>query len=119
MTTIITSGADTLNPTMVLGYSSSRLAGNIIHPVLGREDPDVTMRPAGLRTGTLELLFTGETDGKEAEDLHSTTAVFTLTSTDRPSINMSYVAAGRIGRELDPDTRDVWVVRIEFQEVIL
>jgi hypothetical protein len=118
MSTIITSGADTLEPTLVTGYASRREARSIVHTILGRENPDVTFRPASLRSGQLELLFTGESESLDAEQLHATGQTFALISTDRASVEMTYVVAdGTIERELDDATRDVWIVRVPFQEV--
>lgn len=142
MTTIITSGADTIYPTIVDGYESSRSARNIVHPILGRATPDVSLRPAQLRTGTLTLVFGDTTETSElvvidgivqplttpaqnaeeasliAVDLHATGGVFSLSDTDRPSILMSYVVRpGDIRRDLDEQTREVWIVSIPFQEV--
>lgn len=118
--TIITHGADTITPTQVLGYQSEREGRNIVHPILGRPSPDVTLRPAGLRTGTLSMGFAGPTaegDSRFAENLHSNGGVFTLMSAERLTVPMSYVVAGRIGRELEDESRDAWIVNVDFQEV--
>lgn len=125
MADLIVTGSTVIAPTLILGYESSRPGGAIVHPIIGRPDPDVTLRPAGRRTGTLELLFAGEelaaneAAAAAAEAAHATPAVFTLTSTDRPSLAMSYVvpATGRIARQLDAATRNAWTVRIDFHEV--
>lgn len=125
MPDLIVTGSTVIRPTLILGYQSTRAAGNVVHPIINRPSPDVTLRPASLRTGTLELLFAGddsaavETASAEAETLHATAAVFTLISDDRPSIAMSYVVSGngQISRALDPSTRDAWTVTVPFQEV--
>ncbi|TQJ31945.1 hypothetical protein [Microbacterium sp. SLBN-146] len=117
---LITHGASTITPTEILGYTSERESRNIIHAILGRSNPDVTLRPAALRTGTLIMGFHGansEADSASAEALHATGGVFTVLSPDRGTIEMSYVAAGRITRELEDETRDAWVLRVDFQEV--
>jgi hypothetical protein len=116
MATIITVGDHTMTPTQVLGYASSRQSRNIVHDILGRESPDITLRPASLRTGTLEMGFTSEADAKDAEDRHAVGGVFAIISTERASVEMSYVTAGAIGRELEDSTRDAWVVRVDYQE---
>lgn len=120
MSTLITHGADTITPTQVLGYDTEREAGNIVHPILGRSNPDVTLRPARLRTGTLTLGFhgrTSEADSLTAEALHATGGVFAVVSTDRATVEMSYVVDGMIRRELDDESRDAWVLSVGFQEV--
>lgn len=119
MGTLITSGANTIAPTLVLGYEADREANNIIHAIPGRANPDVTLRPANLRTGTLELGFASESASKTAADLHATLGVFTLTDTDRSTVAMSYVVNGRIGRALEDQSRDAWIISVDFQEVTL
>lgn len=140
MTEYITDGSETINPTLVLGYESERQARNVVHPILGSQESDVTLRPAGRRTGTLRLFFASGTasgyawvdgyyvpvsdgvdaaeDSKAAEDLHATGEVFTLVS-DLGTVAMSYVVprGGRIRRSLDEQTRRHWVVEVDFQEV--
>ena len=120
MGTTISHAGGEIEPTAVLGYSADRATANIIHPILGRANPDVTMRPAALRTGTLSMGFHGdaaELDSKTAEDAHATGEVFTLVSTDVETISMSYVVAGAVTRMLEDESRDAWIVDVEFQEV--
>lgn len=120
MSTIITSGSETITPVLVTGYGSSRESANIIHTVLGSPNPDVTIRPAALRSGTLSLLFDDEAESLAAELLHTTGQTFAVVSTERASVEMTYVVGrGTIDRELDDATRDAWIVRVPFQEVTL
>jgi len=113
--TILHAGG-TITPLAVTTYLTSREAGTIIHPILGRSNPDVTLRPAMTRTGTLVLAFTAEADAKEAEDAHAAGGVFSLTSDSLTTIEMYYVANGRIEREL-ADGSTHWIVRVDFQEI--
>lgn len=147
MTTHVTNGTLTFFPTVVDGYESARETATVVHQILDRANPDVTIRPAGLRTGTLRLVFanpdvayigalitiggyvfentdpnsplSAEQMARACEDAHAQGGVFTLMSTDRYSIEMSYVANGTIARSLDEDTRQVWIVEIDFHEVVL
>lgn len=145
MTTIISHAGGLIYPTLIEGYESQRESGNIAHPVSGRANPDYTLRPASLRTGTLTLVFTGSSavaeygfvDGYivalggeggmdpeiaslEAEQAHAEARVFTLTTAERTTVLMTYVVreGGRIARMLDPQTRRVWMVMVDFQEII-
>lgn len=118
MAVTITRGASSVSPRLVLGYQSERTAGNLIHPIIGRADPDVTLAAAGLRTGTLELLCLTLADALAVEDLHAGEGVCELEDTDAPGLGMYYVAAGKIELELDDETRAVWIVRVEYQEVL-
>jgi len=117
MTVTITQGASSVSPSLVLGYKSTRQAGNLIHPIIQRTDPDVTLAPAGLRTGTLELFCLDLAQALEVETLHAGAGVCQLEDTDLPALNMLYVAAGAIGLELDDETRLRWVVSVDYQEV--
>ncbi len=121
MPALITFGSSTIAPSQVMGYMSERAGNNVVHPILGREEPDVTLRPASLATGTLELGFQGptaESNSKTAQTLASTSGVGTFYSSDRSSVGMTFVVTDRVRRELDPDSRDAWIVSIPWQEVM-
>ena len=120
MPTTITSGGSTITPSQVLGYKADREAQSIIHPILGSPNPDVTLRPASLRSGRLELGFEGatsETASKTAADLLSTAVTFNLVSSDRTSIPMPFVVTGSVTRELEEESRAAWMVSFAFQEI--
>jgi hypothetical protein len=120
MSTLITTGAETITPTQILGYADASEGGNIIHPILGRAEPDVTLRPGGLRSGTLTLGFQGatsESDSAVARALLNSGVVFNIVSTDRGTIEMAFVRSGQVGRELEDNTRDAWTVTVDFHEV--
>lgn len=104
-------------PLQVLGYESQRASANVFHDVIGRPNPDVTLRPAGPRTGTLSFLFASEADAAECERMHAGTSVLTIDDPELPTIAMPYVADGAISRQLDSDTRALWVVGVAFREV--
>lgn len=106
-----------ITPDQVLRFQSDRDSGNIVHTIPGRVSPDVTLRPASLRTGTLELMFRDEQDSRDAEDAHATGSTFALIAPERPTVETFYVVTGTITRELDPQTRDRWIVRVDYQEI--
>lgn len=114
----ITNGTDIITPVLVNGFTSSREARTVVHDILDRPAPDTSLRESGSRTGTLELLFTGEASAFAAETLHAGISVWSISDPDRPSIAMTYVVAGgSVERELDDETRDLWLVRVPFREV--
>lgn len=115
----ISDGTTSIHPALVLGYESTRTSRNRMHRILGGGIA-VSLGAADLRAGTLELFFPLEADAAAAEALHSAASSFTLTEPDRTTVEMAYVLAedGELSRELDEDTRDHWVVSIEYQEVI-
>jgi len=116
MATTITKGDVTVTPALVLGYDAARMSRNLVHNLIGNGAPNVTLKPASLRSGTLELLFADESTAAACEALHATEGSFTLTDSDRPSIGMVYVV-GSIRRQLEPETRAFWIVSVGFQEV--
>lgn len=142
VTSIIEYGTDgVIVPTLIDGYQVSRESRNVVHSIVGRAQPDVTLRPASLRKGTLRLVFGGtsssseyvffdgyitlldldatdpEQASKDAFDAHSEPNVFVLRDSTRPTVEMTYVVDGQIGRELDPVTRRVWIVTVDYQEI--
>jgi hypothetical protein len=133
---------DTFTPTLVDGYAGERTPQTIVHPILNRADPDITIRPAALRTGTLRMLFSevgsggglvldedgyiveapmiaydAEVVSLECSDAHAAGGVFSLVSSERGTIEMSYVATGSISRTLDDESRAMWMLEIGYQEV--
>lgn len=122
MTTTITTGATVITPTIVLGYEESREAQSIVHPILGSTTPDVTLRPAVLRTGRLSCGFSGatsETLSKSAADTLAGASTFALADTDRATVAMTFVVpqGSQVTRTLEDETRNAWVVSFDFQEV--
>ncbi|MBN9207282.1 MAG: hypothetical protein J0H96_01300 [Microbacterium ginsengisoli] len=116
MASTITTSSTTITPDAVDGFESQRAAGTLVHPILGSSSPDITLRPARLRSGTLRLVFLSETAAKAAEDALSAAAVFTLT-TDRTTLPSTLVITDRITRALDDATRAAWIVTVGYQEV--
>jgi len=115
MSVTITHSAGVIEPLAVSGYASTRRSNNIIHTIPGNSIPDVTLRPASLRTGTLTLVFGDEVTAAEAEHTHAIGGVFTLTSSARTTVSMAYVLSGDLTRELAPSGQ--WNVTVGYQEV--
>jgi hypothetical protein len=117
MSTTLTKDATVITPVQTLGYSSTQQTGNIVHAVVGRNDPDISFAAAGLRTGTLSFLFLTLADALACRSLHASVGITVLADTDLPGIGMRYVASGAIDVELDDESRLLWIVSVEFQEV--
>jgi hypothetical protein len=118
MSTTITKGVATVTPITVTGYSSTRTTGNILHDVIGRSDVDVTFKAAGLRKGTLEMVFPSLTTVLAAESLHASIGINVLADSDLPALGMRYVASGDITVTLHDESRDFWLLSVAFQEVV-
>jgi len=117
MPTIFTKGTTTVVPLLITGYSSTKTSRNTIHNIIGTALPDVTFAPAGLRTGSFELVFSTLAEARTAEDIFSTVGTVIFSDTDLPALNMTFVTNGDIKVELDSGTRAKWLVSVDFQEV--
>lgn len=119
MSTVIQHATGAITPEVVDGYEASIEARSRVHTILGRRDPDITLRPAGLREGTLSLVFASRAAAWGAVAALRTPQVLTLTDADVPEVGMSFVVAGgSLQPRLDPDTRAVWTLAVPFQEVL-
>lgn len=106
-------------PLLTSGYQSSRQSRTVVHEVLGRSYPDITQFPMSLRSGNLTLVYDNEADSVECERMHTGGYVMTYSDSDLQSASMNYVVNGALTRELDPQTRTVWLVTVAYQEVTL
>ncbi|MGV8851711.1 MAG: hypothetical protein ACOH1M_03975 [Rhodoglobus sp.] len=106
-----------INPELIDGYKSSRENRNVIHAVLGANAPAVTLREAGLRTGSLTALFKTLAEAQLLESALTAGIVLQFADTDNEALLMSFVVGGDISVELDDETRELWLVEFDFQEV--
>ena len=121
MADTITQGGTTITPTAVLGYSADRQSATLVKPIPGSSTPDVTLRPAMKRSGTMSVGFQGASSETNSNNLFNLltngTASYTFASTDRTSLNMTFVTVGVVRRELEDASRDAWIVSFDWQEV--
>lgn len=115
-TTITATSAATTTPRLVLGYQTSRQVPTVLHRIIGRGDPDVTLQPAGLRIGSMDLFYLDEPTATAAVELLAVPGVFTLDDDDTPSMGMAFVVNGQLTTRLDSDTGR-WVVGVGYAEV--
>lgn len=106
-----------IEPLATDGYESSRTSGSITHQILGKPEPDITIRPATLRTGTLTFWFDDEEASLEAEEAHAEGGLFYLEHGVRQTVLMRYVPTGTITRSLERSTGGAWIVTVEYTEV--
>lgn len=120
MATIITHSTGVITPEIVNGFEAEREARTIVHTILGRSDPDITLRPFGLRTGTLKLVFATGAEAAAAVTALTFPQVLALSDPDVPQVAMSFVITeGSLAPKLDPQTRTVWLIDVPFQEVLV
>lgn len=117
MTTIQRVGGATITPLLVIGYESTRTARNVVHQILNRANPDVSLRPATLRTGTLTMLCASLAIAQSLEQLHLQDGIMRLQDADLPAAAMYYVPNGSITVTLDPEGRRRALVAVDFHEV--
>lgn len=118
MSTVITRTSDsaTATPILVTGYDARREGRNVTHDMLDGTIV-VTLIDPRPRSGTLSLLFSDEADANAAMLLHATSDTYTLAVSERPTLDMTYVAGG-LGISLEDQTRDLWLVTVDFQEIV-
>lgn len=114
MAHVITSGATVLTPTVVEDYESASRVGTVVHDIIGRADPDVTLRPAATRTGRLRMTFPDEASSRAAEIAFRAPAVFAWTA-PLSSVSMTFVPQDDITRRLLDTGR--WVLEVGYREV--
>lgn len=107
----------TMTPELVLGYDWSAPSRNIVHPLLGGVAVAVTLRRAGLRRGTMRMLFLTEDGAMSAFYQHRQPTRFYFEDSERESVSINYVVDGDVRCELDPITRERWVVSVDYQGV--
>ena len=116
--TTITSGTLSFSPELITAWATSQDSRNVIHTIIGRTDPDVTIKPAASRSGTLELLFLSASSAETARGILANGAIFTI-SDDETWINgLKFVMSGTIGAVLEDSTRNLWTLSADFTEVI-
>lgn len=119
VTTTITHSGGTVTPDAVSGYDPAFEVRTIVHTILGRVDPDITFRPAALRSGSLPLEFASQADVWAAVAVLRVPQVLSLSNSDIPVMDMAFVVApGALRPELD-STRTRWTLTVPYQEVLL
>lgn len=116
--TMLESPGTVSTPVLIDGFESTVDSNHIGHKLAnGRTVPE--FRTPSLRKGTLRLVYgTDESASRAAELMLISGQTFQLDSTDRPSLdNLVFWVPGRIGRALDDETRDVWIVTVDFEEL--
>ena len=99
-------------------YTAAVESRNQIHAIVGRADPEATLRPAGLRVGTFSLLFRSRAAAFSALSAHSAVGLFRLMDSVVTDASMYYVVGvGSMGLTLQDDLK-TWQLTVPFQEVL-
>lgn len=114
----ISSGVLSFSPTLITAWGTTQESRNVVHNIIGRTDPDVTLLKAATRTGTLEMLFTSATGAETARGILANGAVFTISDTETWLDGFDFVITGNLTAALEDTTRDLWTLSADFVEVI-
>lgn len=109
----------TSTPLEVLGYQATFQGNNIFHQTLAG-GLDVTLVPASLRSGTLEFLFATEFEALQCAYFHNGVTgplAVQLSDDELATVGMYYVLNGRVTVTLEDETRSLWKVSVDYQEV--
>lgn len=115
--TITSSLGGTATPDLVLGYEATSESLNVVHKIIGRSDPDITLRGDGLRSGSLEQFYLSRASAWAARTLQAAAATFTVVDSTLTELNMTFVRTGRMSIELDSDTATRWILTVDYQEI--
>lgn len=118
MTTLILNNESLIEPLMLLQYEAETESNNIVHRVIGKGEPDVSLAEDTTRMGTLHLFFETKADAWEAFALLRDISVWTLSDTDHEELNMDFTRQGRMKIRLDSVSRRRWIIEMDYQEII-
>jgi hypothetical protein len=117
MVDTITRGATVLHPKAILGWPLNRPTRTVVHPILNTDLVEVTVRPAGPRTGTLTTLWWDEPSAQAAFDALSMAGapwVWAVPGTLSATLT-AYVLEAALETAEDSGRR--WIIRTTVQEV--
>ena len=117
MTATITGYGDTIQPDLVMEYSTARDSRNVYHDVVGKSEQDVSLEVDGKRYGTLKLFFSARADAVDAFAALAQGVPYEFADTDIPQVGMRFARNGPIKLELTDD-RNHWIVDMEYREII-
>lgn len=108
---------ETTLPLLILGYQTRMQGRSVVTDLLDGGIAVTLVKPRP-RSGTLQLLYADSFSAWAAVALHQTVDTFNLVSTEQPDINMDYIVTG-VAPALEDQTRQLWEVSIEYQEIDL
>lgn len=118
MAITVTSGTLSFSPELITAWGTTQTSRNVIHTIIGRTDPDVTLLKSSTRTGTLEMLFLSASAADIARGILANGAVFTISGSETWLNGFDFVLAGNLTAVLEDTTRNLWTLSADFVEVI-
>lgn len=116
-TTRTPTSANRISPSLVLDYAGALEVAHVEHVVIGREDHPMTLRPLGLRRGTLGLFFPDHAAALACQEAHRAARMM-LRDDALPGLDMYYTPRGRVEvRPAQPYTpAQRWEVTVDYVE---
>lgn len=118
MTVQIINNETTIEPLMLLEYEAEVVSNNVIHTIIGKGEPDVSLADDTTRQGTLHLFFETKEDAWAAFAALRDTSVWTLSDTDHDEIGMDFTRRDNMKIRLDSTSRRRWILEMDYQEII-
>ncbi|ROP64690.1 carbohydrate binding domain-containing protein [Curtobacterium sp. ZW137] len=106
-----------VTPRLVTQWNASATTRHIVHEVLGNPWPDVTVQPAGPRSGTMAAIFESEDDAVALYTMLTGTTVVLFSDDSTSFPTMRFLANGQITIQQDAPARTVWAVTFSYMEV--
>lgn len=104
-------------PRLVTQWNASATTRHIVHDVLGTPWPDVTVQPAGPRSGTMAAILDSEQDAADLFAMLTGTSVITFSDDSTTIPTMRLLANGQVTVQQDDQDRTVWAVTFSYMEV--
>lgn len=117
MATTISDGMSSVTPILVVEYVHRRQTRTIVHDVIGSGVPDVTLRPAGTRSGRLSAVLTDRGDVATLDAMLASAAVLTIASDDEPLLDGLRLVVAEDDPEVRLDGARTWVVTWTYREI--
>lgn len=117
MSTTITAPSFAAFPLLVTQLEATSTTRHIVHEVLGNPIPDITLQPAGPRTGTMSTLFDNEADASALYTALRGIDVLTFSDDDTATTGMDFIANGSVAITTDSQSQQYWTVTFEYLEV--
>lgn len=101
--------------TFALSWSSTRATQSRLHPVIGRTDPVVVLRPAATRAGNLTLICPDHLTCEQIESQLSLAQIFQLRQSDVAGLDTYFAVTATDASNLEGLRR--WQLVVSLQEI--
>ena len=107
---------DAFTPNIVEGFDPTADSQNVIHQLIGGGIA-VTLVGDQLRKGQFRFIFTTDAAAEAAREILGRPTSFTMSSLERPAVNMSFVRDGMMSPAMKSGMLNVWSFSVGYQEI--